>query len=210
MVCSILVTLTGLEGLLLEKSHSWMCHICCARQSVFVQKQSDTGFPRTCRAASRNIDCTKRDFRAAAVEGSLLQTSQTAECVRSAKLNTLLSCNGKSTPDFQTPTVLRARASIVGSGTSEVRAVDMHSVTTMAAVFAMVIMAASTSYGKDCVFADLNLDGALKAVITQLSKYEEHVHVDISFVPKSFGRRMLQRNWASVTFASTDRCCPTV
>lgn len=55
----------------------------------------------------------------------------------------------------------------------------MYSETRLAVVIFLVIMVAPTSYGKDCVFTDLNLDAALTSVITELSKYEECIQPDI-------------------------------
>ncbi|XP_075722405.1 uncharacterized protein LOC119167434 [Rhipicephalus microplus] len=56
----------------------------------------------------------------------------------------------------------------------------MRSATTTILTFAVVIVAASTSSEKECVFTDLDLKGALKATLTHLSKYQVHVYEDMS------------------------------
>ncbi|XP_075553948.1 uncharacterized protein LOC142586962 [Dermacentor variabilis] len=50
----------------------------------------------------------------------------------------------------------------------------MHSVASFVVVFSVVIIAATATNETDCVFTDLDLDGALRTVITQLSKQEEY------------------------------------
>ncbi|KAL1418034.1 hypothetical protein MTO96_026313 [Rhipicephalus appendiculatus] len=233
MVCSMMVTLTGLEGLLLEKSHSWMCHICCARQSVFVQKQSDTGFPRTCSSASHNIDCTKWDFRDCVFPDVDLDATLTSvisqltkheeyihgdvssykglfdvECCNVTGLQfirpygpLLPHCvNGSSKVQVDLVSSVPIEVAmkwrtftgkegtlVLGAQLSrftlqfEVVERPSENSTTLRLEDPVVPVATEITYTVvDCVFADLNLDGALKAVITQLSKYEEHVHVDTS------------------------------